>query len=157
MILRTAPDSLAAVRFGAPGRLCGATLLTASRIPICTACLARSRRSSGRSARCGRPFPIAPAAASIQPICRLCRDDYYTFDLAHSYGVYNDALHQALLLLKYEEVTRLGDWFAARLAEPVAREPERFRAGVVAPVPPHRDRQRERGYNLRVRWPGACI
>ena len=79
--------------------------------------------------------------------CRLCRDNYYAFDLARSYGVYNDALHHAILLLKYEEVTRLGDWFAARLAEVVAREAEEFRADVVVPVPLHPDRQRERGYN----------
>jgi ComF family protein len=59
--------------------------------------------------------------------------------------VYNDALHHAILLLKYEEVTRLGDWFAARLAEVVAREA--FRAEVVVPVPLHPDRQREREYN----------
>ena len=74
--------------------------------------------------RCGRPFPIAPAAEAAPPICRLCRDNYYAFDFARSYGVYNDALHHAIFLLKYEEVTGLGDWFAARLAELVAREPE---------------------------------
>jgi ComF family protein len=56
-------------------------------------------------------------------------------------------LHHAILLLKYEEVTRLGDWFAARLAEIVAREGEAFRADVVVPVPLHPDRQRERGYH----------
>ena len=67
--------------------------------------------------------------------CRLCRDDFYAFDFARSYGVYNDALHHAILLLKYEEVTRLGDWFAARLAELVAREAEAFRADVIVPVP----------------------
>ena len=74
-------------------------------------------------------------------------EDFFAFDFARSYGVYNDALHHAILLLKYEEVTRLGDWFAARLAEVVAREAEAFRADVVVPVPLHPDRQRERGYN----------
>jgi competence protein ComFC len=101
---------------------------------------------------CGRPSPAAVAGATAngaveQPRCRLCRGDYYAFDRARSYGVYNDALHHAILLLKYEEVTRLGDWFAARLAEIVAREGEAFRADVVVPVPLHPDRQRERGYN----------
>jgi competence protein ComFC len=101
---------------------------------------------------CGRPISV-PAAVSVatpeaaRPLCRLCRDGYYAFDRARSYGVYNDALHHAILLLKYEEVTRLGDWFAARLAEIVAREGEAFRADVVVPVPLHPDRQRERGYN----------
>jgi competence protein ComFC len=111
---------------------------------------------------CGRPMPAAVVAATVsangvsadavtaeiaRPLCRLCRDGYYAFDRARSYGVYNDALHHAILLLKYEEVTRLGDWFAARLGEIVAREGEAFGADVVVPVPLHPDRQRERGYN----------
>ena len=44
-------------------------------------------------------------------------------------------------------MTRLGEWFAARLAEVVARGGEAFGADVVVPVPLHPDRQRERGYN----------
>jgi ComF family protein len=55
------------------------------------------------------------------------------------------------MLLKYEEVTRLGDWFAARLAELHARlsvaDPDAWRADVVVAVPLHEERRRERGYN----------
>ncbi len=63
------------------------------------------------------------------------------------FATYDDALGGAILLLKYEEVTRLGNWFAERLAEVVARESAEWRADVVVPVPLHADRQRERGYN----------
>lgn len=148
MILRSAIDSLAAVLFPAPCRICGAVLLDASRIPICVACLASFEPIPPPVCeRCGKPFLTPVGADSVQPRCRLCREDFFAFDFARSYGVYNDALHHAILLLKYEEVTRLGDWFAARLAEVVAREAEAFRADVVVPVPLHPDRQRERGYN----------
>lgn len=155
VILRTAVDALAAVLFPAPCRICGTTLLNASRIPICDSCLASFRPIQQPMCECcGRPFPPAVAAAeatagiaAARPLCRLCRDGYYAFDRARSYGVYNDALHHAILLLKYEEVTRLGDWFATRLAEIVAREGDAFRADVVVPVPLHPDRQRERSYN----------
>ena len=148
MILRSAIDSLAAVLFPAPCRICGAVLLNASRIPICLGCLASFEPIlPPMCERCGKPFLTPVAAESVQPRCRLCREDFYAFDFARSYGVYNDALHHAILLLKYEEVTGLGDWFAARLAEVVAREAEAFRADVVVPVPLHPDRQRERGYN----------
>jgi competence protein ComFC len=41
----------------------------------------------------------------------------------------------------------LGKWFAARLAEMVLREAESLAADVVVPVPLHRDRERQRGYN----------
>ncbi len=46
--------------------------------------------------------------------------------------------------LKYEEVTRLGDFFAARLSQ---RDASAWRADVIVPVPLHADRRRERGYN----------
>lgn len=80
-------------------------------------------------------------------MCFACRRDVYAFDVARSYATYNDAMARAITLLKYEEVTRLARWFAARLAETVARESELFAADVVVPVPLHRLRQRERGYN----------
>jgi predicted amidophosphoribosyltransferase len=86
-------------------------------------------------------------SAASQTHCRLCRDQFYAFQIARSFGAYNEALKKALLLLKFEEVTCLGDWFASRLAEIVAREASEFRADVVVPVPLHPDRQRERGYN----------
>jgi ComF family protein len=166
VILRTAIDALAAVFFPAPCRICGTTLQNASRIPICSLGLASFQPIEQPMGECcGRPFLAAEAAAALagvaavaaagatagaettRPLCRLCRDFYYAFDRARSYGVYNDALHHAILLLEYEEVTRLGDWFAARLAEIVAREGVSFRADVVVPVPLHPDQQRERGYN----------
>jgi len=73
--------------------------------------------------------------------------NFYSFDRARSFAVYNDTLSEAIVLLKYEEVTRLGDWFAARLAEVVAQVPDDWRADVVVPVPLHPERRRERGYN----------
>lgn len=54
---------------------------------------------------------------------------------------------RAIVLLKYHQVTPLGAWFAARLAELVARDPEMFAADVVVPVPLHVSRLRERGFN----------
>jgi competence protein ComFC len=125
-------------------------LLTASRIPICAECFASFKPiEQPMCACCGRPFLAAAPVAGVsgEVLCRLCQGKYYAFDRARSYGVYNDALHHAILLLKYEEVVRLGDWFAARLAEIVAREGAEFGADVVVPVPLHPDRERERGYN----------
>lgn len=50
-------------------------------------------------------------------------------------------------MLKFEQLEPLGEWFARRLAELVRREGEAMAADVVVPVPLHRDRERERGYN----------
>jgi ComF family protein len=71
----------------------------------------------------------------------------YGFDVARSYGAYDDAMVRAILLLKYEKVMPLGGWFAARLAEVVRGQSGEFTADVVVPVPLHPARLRERGFN----------
>lgn len=148
LALREALDALASIVFPAPCRICEVTLTTASRIPICSACLSSFQPLNGAACqKCGRPFVSAVAAASVQPLCHLCRRDVYNFDFARSFAVYNDAMVRAIVLLKYHEVTPLGAWFAARLEEVVARNPDDFAADVVVPVPLHASRLRERGYN----------
>jgi predicted amidophosphoribosyltransferase len=84
-------------------------------------------------------------AAAVRPLCRL---DSFSFVRARSYAVYNHALHSAVLLLNYEEVPGLGERFAAKLAEVIAREPDQFRADLV--VPPFRC------IPWRVRYPRRC-
>jgi len=148
VILKGALDALASVLFPGPCRICGRTLTNASRIPICEACLAAFERIAEPVCLCcGRPFVSAVAGQAIQPRCRLCRVSFYAFDMARSFAVYDDALSEAILLVKYEEVTRLSEWFAERLAEIVVRDGAEWRADLVVPVPLHPERQRERGYN----------
>jgi len=148
VILKSALGALASVVFPGPCRICSQSLANASRIPICTKCLDGFLRiGEPMCLCCGRPFVSGVAAQAVEPLCRLCRAKFYAFDRARSFAIYDDALIEAVLLLKYEQVTRLGGWFAARLAEIVLREPDVWRADVVVPVPLHRDRQRERGYN----------
>ena len=148
LAFREALDALASLVFPAPCRICEATLTAASRIPVCSACLDSFQPLSGAACqKCGKPFVSAVAAASPQPLCHLCRRDVYNFDLARSFAAYTDAMVRAIVLLKYHEVTPLGVWFGARLAEMVARDPEAFAADVVVPVPLHASRLRERGYN----------
>jgi competence protein ComFC len=154
MIFRSAIDSLASVFFPAPCRICAETLCTASRVPICASCFAAFKPIARPFCSCcGRSLPAAAdwdgqlSLNAPRLLCRLCRGDFYGFDMARSYGEYNEELKKAILLLKFEEVTCLGDWFASRLAEVVAREAAEFKVDVVVPVPLHPDRRRERGYN----------
>jgi len=148
VIWKEALGALASVVFPGPCRICGQALVNASRVPICPGCLAGFARIEEPMCRlCGRPFAFEAAPQTSDPLCRLCRVKFYAFDRARSFAVYNDALIEAVLLLKYDEVTRLGDWFAARLAGLIESERDQWRADVVVPVPLHRDRQRERGYN----------
>jgi len=147
-MLRTALDALSSVFFPAPCRICGAILTNASLIPICEPCLnGFVAVPDPMCQRCGRPFISAVAGEALQPLCRLCRHELFAFQRARSFGVYDDALSSAIVLLKYEGVRRLGEWFAARLADMVGRDPKAWQADIVIPVPLHPDRLRERGYN----------
>lgn len=148
MILRSALDALSSVLFPAGCRLCEQPLTTASLIPVCAACLHRFKRILPPFCLCcGRPFAPAPNGQASPPLCRLCRLPFYGFDRARSFGVYDEALSEAIVLLKYDEITRLGDWFAARLAEIVLEASGDWPVDLVVPVPLHIHRRRERGCN----------
>jgi len=148
VIFRRTLDALASVLFAAPCRVCGEALENASRIPICADCLGNFERIAEPLCQCcGRPFVSPLAAEAATPLCRLCRVGFFGFEQARSFAVYDDALSEAIVLLKYEGVRPLGDWFAARLAEAMARGGSAWRVDAVAPVPLHPERMRERGYN----------
>jgi ComF family protein len=145
---RGALDAVVSVLLPAPCRICGATLTNANRIPVCALCFAPIEPIADPMCQCcGRPFQVAPQVQSAPGLCRLCRSNFYAFDRARSFALYNDALAGAIVLLKYEEVACLGNWFADKLANLVRSAGEDFRPDVVVPVPLHPDRKRERGYN----------
>jgi ComF family protein len=158
--LRGLADALASVLFPAPCRICGETLETASRIPVCGACLASLRPYDGPLCnRCGRPI-VSPAvrpapgdapqlSAGVMPevLCLVCRRGLYDFDFARSYGAYTDSLVRAVILLKYHGVSPLGGWFSLRLAEIAAQHAALREVDVIVPVPQHSLRLKERGYN----------
>jgi competence protein ComFC len=80
-------------------------------------------------------------------LCPACQDKTYAFGRARSFALYEEAVVRAILLLKFEQIEPLGAWFAQRLAELVSSERDILAADVVVPVPLHRERERERGYN----------
>jgi len=96
---------------------------------------------------CGQPLSPAELQDGEFEVCRDCQEHRYNFQVARSFGVYGESLVRAILLLKYERIEPLGGWFAKRLAEVVYAEPGLLAADVVVPVPLHRHRQRERGFN----------
>ena len=147
--LRGLADALASVIFPAPCRICGETLDNSSRIPICRSCLASLAPISGPLCeRCGCLIASRiPLETSHAPLCHICRRGLYDFEFARSYGVYSPAMARAIILLKHHAVLPLGDWFARRIEEAAKPHPEMYAVDVIVPVPMHRARLRERGYN----------
>ena len=145
-MLKSALDALTSVFAPAPCRICGQLLLNASRIPVCETCVTSFERISEPMCQCcGRPFVSDVASQAVKPQCRLCRTSFYSFDFARSFAIYT--LSEAITLLKYEEISQLGIWFGERLAALASPLSEQWRPDVVVPVPLHRERRRERGYN----------
>jgi predicted amidophosphoribosyltransferase len=141
-------NAVVSVLFPAGCRICEALLTSASRVPICEACLALFERVPGiRCEVCGRPLPGLTRKEGEPLLCPACQDGTYAFEKARSFALYEGAVVRAILLLKFEQIEPLGAWFAERLVDLVAAESDALAADVVVPVPLHRQRERERGYN----------
>ena len=144
----SASDALVSVFFPAGCRICDRLLTSASRVPICEECLSSFVRASRIACEiCGRPLPGRGQNPEQPLLCPACADKSYAFDRARSFAVYEGALVDAILLLKFEQIDPFGAWFAERLAEVVRDEANAMAADVVVPVPLHRQREKERGYN----------
>ncbi len=147
-LLSEACDALTSIAIPAPCRLCGTLLTHSLRIPICQNCLdGFSRMPEKVCAVCGLPLPDMTAVQGEKLKCAACRLGTYAFDFARSFALYENEVVRAIILLKFERIEPLAKWFAERLAEIVAQNPEALIADVIVPVPLHRDREKERGYN----------
>jgi competence protein ComFC len=146
--LKNISGALGSIVFPAGCRLCDELLVHAALLPICELCLSSfTTIAPGSCDLCGLPATFDPEFPHAVSYCRDCQERRFAFQLARSYGLYERPLVRAILLLKYERIEPLGTWFAERLTELVAKEQERMAADVVVPVPLHRQRSRERGFN----------
>ena len=140
--------AIASVLFPSDCRICGAWLTRADRLPVCDECLASFPRiPAGVCERCGQPWSLEAAEEESSAFCRECRERGFAFDQARSFGVYEGNLARTIVLLKYEEIEPLGVWFAKRLQEIACGLPEKYAPDLIVPVPLHRTRQKERGFN----------
>jgi predicted amidophosphoribosyltransferase len=146
-VLAEMADALAGVFLPAGRRLCEKVLITASRLPICDECPGSFALIGERiCSRCGLPldaFAVEPTErgqeAEGELRCGRCRMDAYHFDRARSVFRYEDAVVRAIVMLKFEEMGPLADWFAGWLARRVSGEAAYAGSDAVVPVPLHKD------------------
>jgi len=107
--------------------------------------------AGGLCAICGERLfsPYAVAAAAGEPRCGLCRRVEPLFARAVAYGSYESGLRELIHLLKFGGVRPAANVLGRMLAEAIAAfEPEFHQEGVaLVPVPLHRTRLRQRGFN----------
>jgi competence protein ComFC len=156
-LLSSVGDAVLSTLFPANCRICDNFLTRATRVPLCDECLGSFERMPVMTCDlCGSAIQ-APFASSIEqihnpaatgvPACHFCRSRKYHFNRARSFAFYEGQLVPAILLLKFEQIEPLGAWFAQRLYELIQQEKDLLQTDIVVPVPLHRARQRERGYN----------
>jgi ComF family protein len=146
--LAGASDAVVSVFFPAGCRICDKLLLHSIRVPICEECLDSFAAPAEKKCEvCGQALGWLTPREGEPRVCRVCQQKTYAFEQARSYGIYDGPLVKAILLLKWERMEPLGAWFAERLAETILHEGDSFAADVVVPVPLHRDREKQRGYN----------
>jgi ComF family protein len=114
---------------------------------VCLPCWRSFRRLQGPCCRrCGEPvFAFEHPAPTPAYLCDECRRRTRPFDRCRSAGIYDGALRAAIHRVKFDGervlARRLGLWLARSLSG------ETVEADLVAPVPLHPRRVRERGYN----------
>jgi ComF family protein len=144
-----AANGLFSALFPSDCRLCGASLTTISRLPVCGACLAGMQRLNIPTCElCGeRLFHAHLDGADV--ICGLCRRLEPPFARAAAYAEYTGGLRELIQLLKYDGVRPAADVLGRMLAEVIETLAADFgkQPPLVAVVPLHGTKQRHRGFN----------
>lgn len=145
-------ESLFAVLFPSDCRICATPLIRISRLPVCQECLDAMRPITGEvCATCGERLfsSYAIAGARGEPRCGLCRRVEPVFARAAAYGSYESGLRELIHLLKYGGVRPAANVLGRMLAEVIAALAPEFPANsvTVVPVPLHRTKLRQRGFN----------
>jgi len=150
-VLRSPLDALGCALLPAICTLCGSPLPQLSSAPICSACWTEFPALSGPScARCGDTLDqlalsSGPAGAAQ---CRSCRLAPPPFVRAVAYGLYQDRMKAAIHALKYDRmhpaVRDLGRMLAQAIAQLAPEAPAEM---LVIPVPLHRSKYAQRGFN----------
>lgn len=147
-VLRSPVDSLSCTFFPASCSLCGSPLPQLSSVPICAACWSEFSASEESScARCGDT--LGPSSgSSFSTLCRACRLAPPPFVRAVSYGLYQGRMREAIHALKYDRLHPAASGLGRLLAEAIGKLAGEAPAEMlVIPVPLHRSKYSQRGFN----------
>lgn len=87
------------------------------------------------------------AAPLDSEVCWECRGKRFHFDSARSYGYYTGVLREAIHRFKYSGNRQLASSLGSLLSAVWRERPQPVSVDMIIPVPIHRLRQRERGFN----------
>jgi ComF family protein len=126
-------------------RVCGEPLHEISRIPVCSVCLRQPTAIAADyyCTDCKTPF-LNRFPLDEQGRCSLCRLGLTGFDIAYTFGSYEETLRKLIHLFKYNQVKPLARPLGALIARAIPRE---HRFDLIVPMPLHWKKRWSRGYN----------
>jgi ComF family protein len=87
------------------------------------------------------------APGSANQVCLACEETKPYFGKAAAYGAYDGELRELIHLLKYERVESAVGVLARMLEEAIQKLELRANSILIIPVPLHRSKRRDRGFN----------
>jgi ComF family protein len=123
---------------------------------LCNSCMQQltEPEKSSFCTLCGRFFE---SSETIEHLCGSCQQTPFEFTMARSTGKYDDVLRTLICLYKYKWRSELAEPLARLLWQTLLSHWAIDRFDCVIPVPLHRRRLRERGFNqvafLIQQWP----
>ncbi len=131
--------------------VCGSPLPRLSSVPICAACWSEVPVQSGSAcARCGDTLerPQNSFGPDPQGLCRVCRLAAPPFVKAIAYGPYEGRIRDLIHALKYDGLRPAASGLGKLLADAILQlAPQAPAEMLVVPVPLHRAKHAERGFN----------
>jgi len=127
--------------------VCGDPLPARHQGGVCLPCWRSFKRLRGACCRrCGEPvFAFERPVHAPSHLCDECRRRVRPFDRCRSAGIYEGALREAIHRMKFDGERPLGRSLGRWLARSLPGETAEV--DVIAPVPLHPRRVRERGFN----------
>ncbi len=148
-VLRSPMDALSCAILPASCTLCGSPLPHLSSAPICEICWTEFSVASGNLCpRCGDSQDAPASSSSNSGLCRSCRLAPPPFVRAVAYGPYQGRMKEAIHALKYDRLHAAARGLGRILAEAIAQLADEAPGEMlVVPVPLHRSKFAERGFN----------
>ena len=138
-------DALLSVAYPHACRLCGKNVESRAFGVVCSECWKLTRLFSELDPICWKCGGLLPGRTFVDPVdlrCRTC--ELQSFTAARSCGLYEKALRQSVLELKRRP--NLASYLRS-LLQNIATQSPLNQATRIIPVPLHRRRQRDRGFN----------
>lgn len=147
-VLRSPLDAVGCALFPSSCALCGSPLPQISSVPICEVCWAElTAESDAVCVRCGDTLDLVSSQFPLA-LCRACRMAPPPFVRAIAYGPYRGRMRDAIHALKYGRVRPAARRLGALLARAIEKlEGDTPAEMLVVPVPLHRSKYAQRGFN----------